>query len=527
METKGQSGVVINSVGILGGGAAGYLAALTIQKKIPGVSVTLIESPTIGTIRVGESTTDHVLSLLHDDLEFDIPAFMKEVRPVWKLGLRFNWGLPGNYFFDYGAVNTEIFDSHEIASDINLNFPSMIINGGKSLLAAYDHQPSVLGIPDEYKDVNYGYQFENGEFIRFLKTNALKWGIHFKEAVIKHVELTADKENVQYLHAEDGRKFHFDLFVDCSGFRSELMGISLGSNFRSYRESIFTDKAIVAPLPHNGNIKSCTTANTMDYGWQWITPMRDEDHIGYVFATDFCSDDEALLEMKRKNPKMGEPRVVKFPSGRHKHFWKGNVVAIGNAYGFIEPLHGIALQLIIMQIKNLINNWEFGTHASLQKEELNDLLGKQWDYAMEVLALHFKHNQKLRSPFWDACNADIRLPMMDEYHEFFEEIGPFSKLPHGIQNFLFPPATCQKVLGNFGIDTIMMGICGKKPGALRFTNPDKRKAVLKKKIEHWRKYVDKALPMEEALRVMDEEPERIDINSLKMCFKPLEIATYT
>ena len=222
---------MIKTVGILGGGAAGYLTALTLSKKIPNISITLIESPNIGTIRVGESTTDHILSLLHNDLEFDIPTFMKEVKPVWKLGIRFQWGLPGDYYFDYGAVDDKIFSSHRLLGDINMNLPSMLIEGRKSLLAPCEDRPSMVGIAKEYGDLNYGYQFENGEFIQYLKKQAASRGIQFENSNIDYIEIAAEEERVKYLQTKDGQKLYFDFYVDCSGFRSELMGKKFGSEY--------------------------------------------------------------------------------------------------------------------------------------------------------------------------------------------------------------------------------------------------------------------------------------------------------
>src|SRR5262249_11227469 len=149
-----------------------------------------------------------------------------------------------------------------------------------------------------------------------------------------------------------------DLYVDASGFRSLLLEKFLGSPFESYASSLFCDRAIVAAVPQTRAIHPYTTAETMAAGWCWRIPVGGEDHRGYVHASAFLDEDAAVAEMARANPGMGEVRVVRFRSGRHRDLWLKNVVAVGNAYGFVEPLESTALHMVIVEVGYLLQGIE-------------------------------------------------------------------------------------------------------------------------------------------------------------------------
>src|SRR5262249_6023498 len=185
--------------------------------------------------------------------------------------------------------------------------------------------------------------------VGYLGRRAREHGIGCIDAEIVDADLSEDGSSIESLVTSDGSRFKFDLYVDCSGFRSSLLEGKLRSSFISYDSSLFTDVAVVASIPHNGVIKPYTTAETMNSGWCWTIPHVEEDHRGYVFSSGFCAQDEAVREMRSKNPNMGDYWTVKFRSGRHEECWKGNVVAIGNSFGFVEPLESTAIQVIMKE----------------------------------------------------------------------------------------------------------------------------------------------------------------------------------
>ena len=154
---------------------------------------------------------------------------------------------------------------------------------------------------------------------------------------------------------EDGRILEADLFLDCSGFKSLLLKETLHEKYVSYADSLFCDRAVVGSFPRKGLIPPYTTAETMENGWCWKIEFEDHVTRGYVFSSGFCGEDEAGKELLAKNPELGDDlRTVGFPSGRYENFWSHNVVAIGNASGFVEPLEATAIHLIATQLQLLV-----------------------------------------------------------------------------------------------------------------------------------------------------------------------------
>ena len=148
-------------------------------------------------------------------------------------------------------------------------------------------------------------------------------------------------------------------------------------------------------MPHNGDIMPYTLAETMSAGWCWSTPQRDVDHRGYVFSSAFASVEEAEREMRRANPGMDEARRIEFRTGRREDFWKGNVVAMGNAYGFVEPLESTALHMLIRQIGLLVGALPAQPGERGVTAALNRKVGAWWDYLCWFLALHYRFNRRL------------------------------------------------------------------------------------------------------------------------------------
>ena len=212
---------------------------------------------------------------------------------------------------------------------------------------------------------------------------------------------------VRGLRTRDGRTLSFDLYVDATGFRSLLLGKALGVPFRSYDASLRTDAAIAADVPNEGPIAPYTLAETMNAGWCWSIPQLDSDHRGYVFATSHLSADAAEAEMRAKNPGMGAARLVRFRSGRLERCWVGNVVGVGNAYAFVEPLESTALHMLVHQVRMLLDALD-GPGDDAARARMNDAVGAHWDTLRGFLALHYRFNRRLDTPFWrDSERVDL------------------------------------------------------------------------------------------------------------------------
>ena len=133
--------------------------------------------------------------------------------------------------------------------------------------------------------------------------------------------------------------------------------------------------------------------------------QRTDDHRGYVFSSSFCTLEKAVDEMRSQNPHMGDHRTVRFRSGRHEEFWKGNVVGIGNAYGFVEPLQSTALHMVIEETHILIDNFPLSSDTPQMRRVVNRQINAQWDYLRWFLAIHYKFNKKTRQDFGVSVTA--------------------------------------------------------------------------------------------------------------------------
>ncbi|MEH1895045.1 MAG: tryptophan 7-halogenase [Nostoc sp.] len=484
------------TVGILGGGTAGYLAALAFRAFRPDIKVTLLESSAIPVIGVGEATTPELVKFLHSPrfLGLDIVDFYERVRPTWKLGIKFQWGLPDDYEFTFPFQRGRLLES--LLYDSTLNNQSL----GAMLMSA-DRAPIFDrgdGTPlSLLHQIRWAYHLDNRRFVRYLREEAIAAGIEHIDVKISDAQISADGETITHLITEDGRQLTYDLYIDCSGFRSLLLEQKLGSKFVSYQDTLSTDRAIAATVPHNGTVKPYTLAETMNNGWCWNIPFEDADHRGYVFSSAFCSDDQALEEMRAKNPGMGDPWVVKFRSGRHEDFWKGNVVAIGNSYAFVEPLESTAIHTIVLELELLLTNFPASKRDEGIKSVLNRKMSDRWDALRWFLGIHYKFNHRLSTPFWQAANRDTDISGAIERLALFSERAPLS-----YRNSLFYPLHPPDFFSDdHSYDTLLAG----QQVPARFMEPVEDPATWQRQMAILKGLASTAMPQHEALSCLREK----------------------
>ena len=494
MHTADQPGKLgVRTASVIGGGTAGYFAAIALKKRFPRLEVTLVESATIPIIGVGEATTTLMPPFLHAQLGIDIVELFREVRPTLKMGIKFDWGLPGDYFFNYpfGEANTE--EPYFYDGDIRTaSLTSLLMMEGKiPLFRGESGEPTSL-LPR----LKFAYHLNNAPFVAFLAKHAARLGVKHVDAVIADVVISPDRQRIERLRTGDGRDLEFDLYVDASGFRSLLLEKSLGVPFISYASSLLCDTAIVAGVPQTGGVSPYTLAQTMDAGWCWKIGVEGEDHRGYVFSSAFLTEDQAMAEMRAKNPGMGEPWVVRFRSGRHETFWKGNTVAVGNAYGFVEPLESTALHMVIIEIGYLLGCLEAAGEGPPDTAFANAGVGGHWDYLRWFLALHYKFNHKLDTPFWRTCRAEVDISGLAPAIEHYQRHGTLTK--DGSRFQTGDPA--------FGYEGLMFMLLGQKVQA-PVRQPQVTREAWQQRLAMQRELCARALPQAEALALLREHPE--------------------
>lgn len=494
-----------SSVGIIGGGTAGYLTAISLKATFPELEVHLIESDKIPIIGVGEATTPDLLKFLFEELKFDKLDFYKKVEPTWKLGIKFYWGKSGNYTFNYP------FGEHDLVSAYlngNIDYGSLT-----SVLMSQDSSFVLQKNEREYysltnpKRISYAYHLENGKFVGYLKNKAVELGVIRHQNTIDKVLLNDSKDKIENVYTNDGNKLYYDLYVDCSGFKSLLIN-KLDSDYVNFNDNLITDTAITFNANHQGKIKPYTYAESMKNGWCWNIPLRDSNHRGYVYSSKFCSEFEALNELKEKYPKLDQYKIIKFKSGRHNSFIKGNVVAIGNSYGFVEPLESTGIHMIVEHIKLLNENFEHlqSDKNNVLKEYLNEVTRNRWDYLKWFLSIHYKYNKKYNTPFWIHCREKIDVSKFQYILDIYNSNGPLQAMNSPLLNNI-NRACVDSLFGPYGIDNILLGQ-GVVP-----KNIDNFKKVGDKlwefNINTWINLSERTIPLKDDIKILTQNPNLI------------------
>jgi tryptophan halogenase len=419
-----MASATIHSVVVLGGGSAGLMVALTLKRKLPGLVVRVIRSPDIGVIGVGEGTTIAFPRHFFEYLKLKPQPFYEQAEPTWKLGLKFLWGPRREFYYTFAYEYQHRYPelSRNNGFFFNNDFPYA---GQVSAFMASDRAfpRRSDGIPQFHN--HHAFHIENKKLVAWLETVCREFGVEILDAT---VQPERGPEGIAALVTETGERLTADLFVDASGFRSELLGRALQEPLLSFADALFCDRAVIGGWPRTDEpIKPYTTAETMDAGWCWQIEHEHWINRGYVYSSAFISDDAAREELLSKNPKVsGEPRVVKFRSGRYQRLWVGNVVAVGNAAGFVEPLEATALQVICVEASTLADSLLDSLCAPTPTliQLYNDYNARAWDDIRDFLAIHYKFNTRLDTPFWRACRAETQLHGAEFLVEFYKENGP-------------------------------------------------------------------------------------------------------
>ncbi len=418
-EGDAEDTAAIRSVGIIGGGTAGYFTALALRAWRPWLDVTVVESSDIPVIGVGEATVPNMVTFLHNYLSIDPAEFYERVKPTWKLGIKFDWGPdPAGFMapFDWGSHSVGALGSLTEQGNINaFTVESLLMMADLTPVLMIDGQPVSL-----LKYLPFAYHMDNARLVSYLTDLARRRGVQHVDAKVAEVLRSGD-DWVDCLQAADGRKLRFDFYVDCTGFRSRLLGQALGTPFESYASTLHTDSAVTGNRAHNGHLKPYTTATTMDSGWCWTIPTPENDHLGYVFCSAAVSDQDAAAELAGRFPGVDEPRYVRFRSGRHREAWRGNVMAIGNSYAFVEPLESTALLMVTLEVETLVSAMPVSWAGPASRHLVNNLLAEKWDALRWFLGIHYRFNQRLDTPFWKEarCQTDVSgwQPLLDMYAE--------------------------------------------------------------------------------------------------------------
>jgi tryptophan halogenase len=427
---------------VLGGGTAGWMSACALAKLLgPLVTVTLVESEDIGIVGVGEATLPHIRGFV-ETLGIDEAAFMQATHATYKLGIDFrDFGRLGeSYVHPFGTFGEEVagVPFHHYWLELQRQGLAEPI-GTYSLavtasLADKFRPPSADGsLTSTY---GYAYQFDATLFGPFLREHGKTLGVERIEGKVVEVRQDAESGDVSTLVLESGLEIDGDLFVDCSGFRSLLLGDKLGEEWEDWSPWLPNDRAAALPCAFvREEIEPYTRCIGMPAGWRWRIPLQHRVGNGYVFSSQYISEDEAcaaILGAVEGEP-LADPRVLRFRTGRRKASWRKNVIAVGLSSGFLEPLESTSIYLSQMAITYLIELFPLGGEIDPRdRDEFNRLVDMEYDRVRDFLILHFHATERDDSEYWNHLRTMAVPDTLAEKVALWRETGRIEKYSDGL-----------------------------------------------------------------------------------------------
>jgi tryptophan 7-halogenase len=399
---------------IVGGGTAGWMMAAAAARFLNDGRrrITLVESEAIGTVGVGEATIPPIREFNHL-LGIDEREFLHATGGTFKLGIAFEgWGAPGErYIHPFGQLGRDF-------SGVEFHMAWLKHRGAPGVAPLEDYWPAALAaraarfahpVPDPrsvLSSLAHAYHFDAARYAAFLRERAEAGGVRRVEGRIAQVERD-DRGHVAALVLEDGRRVAGELFVDCSGFRSLLLGEAMAVPFRDWSHWLPCDRAVAVPSARTAPLAPLTRAIAHDAGWRWRIPLQHRTGNGLVYAAEHLSDDAAAARLLAglDGAAEGEPRFIRFRTGRRERLWAGNVVALGLAGGFLEPLESTSIHLIQSGIAKLMALFPDTGFAAVQRDEYNRLMAAQFDAVRDFVILHYHANGRVGEPFWDRLRT--------------------------------------------------------------------------------------------------------------------------
>mgnify|MGYP006433246271 CR=1 FL=1 len=447
---------------IVGGGTAGWMAALMISSRHPEHHIEVIESTKIGVVGVGESTTGLLSDLLNNhlwDFGCDHNEFIAETGASIKYGIKFTGWTPNTKDYYIGPIDGSYTKEHT---------PDVFFAYGASNLSNKD----IVKVSETGNMIHKGmtnFDLQSGQFNKLthaMHVDAHLVGKYFQKVTLRkpntsHIDakvVDADLDEKGFMKnvmLENGTKIDADFFIDCSGFARLLISKMPGSDWVSFKDNLPVNAGLPflldykegeRPQPH-------THAWAQDAGWMWQIPLLDRIGNGYVFCDDYITPDQAHQEVEQRLGRKIEPqRVIKFDTGRQKSSWINNCLAIGLSSAFLEPLEATSIHSTLVQIKNFAFDYlRVDMQSTLNKGTIdiyNHRTRKMFDDFKDFLVMHYMGG-RTDTEFWKyissgATKTDfvdnlietskVRLPSINDFPKYYGAAGwpLYSYVMHGL-----------------------------------------------------------------------------------------------
>ncbi|MDL2354347.1 MAG: tryptophan 7-halogenase [Pseudomonadota bacterium] len=445
----------IGRVVVVGGGSAGWMAAAALATYLgKQASVRLIESEEIGIVGVGEASVPHIRRF-NDMLGIDEAEFVKRTQGTIKLGIQFqDWSRIGDsYLHGFGVIGRslgplpfhqfwlKLFLSGRAAPISNYSLQTVMAPRGK-FVPGDRHAPANSPLAD----IAYAYHFDASLYARYLRELSERRGVQRIEGKIVGVNQRADDGFVASVTMENGQLVEGELFIDCSGFRGLLIEQTLKTGYEDWTHWLPCDRAMAVPSERVDPITPYTRATARAAGWQWRIPLQHRTGNGYVYSSRHIGDDEAAATLLANldGKALAEPRPLRFTPGMRSKFWNKNVVALGLASGFLEPLESTSIYLVQSGISRLLALFPRRDFNPLLAERFNRESALEYERVRDFLILHYHATERDDTPFWDYCRTMSIPDSLRETLELFRCDGRYFR--NG-EDFFALPSWVQVMLG--------------------------------------------------------------------------------
>lgn len=400
---------MVKKVVILGGGSAGWMSAAFLTRVFKNLQISLVESKQHAPVGVGEATIPPI-QLFNQILRIDEDDFIKHTNATYKLAIQFNhWRKPGDsYLHAFGDVGKPLglipFIHYWLRAQQQQKLPvsafwQYSLNAQAAAQNAFVKTKHLTGT--RLPGLTYAYHFDATLYADYLKRISVQSGVTHIQGEVVEVIQNPQSLDIIALKLNDGQMIEGNLFIDCSGFNALLIDKTLNTQYQDWSHYLPADRAVVAQtdakLPY-----LYTQANANQYGWSWQIPLQSRTGNGLVYSSKFASDDWAknTLLQNSQGQILHEPRIIKFKTGRYTKPWHKNVIAIGLASGFVEPMESTSLHMVQSSLLRLLKLMPNGQITQASPDMFNQLAEVEAERIRDFIVLHYYLNQRNDSKFW-------------------------------------------------------------------------------------------------------------------------------